>query len=93
MNITYESSEKAVHRIAPNLQSFARKERYSVTSKGRPKLTTRSNVGTLPGRTEPPPRATQIGPKSPFCARGEWKGLAWSLSALIIIIIIKKSLW
>jgi hypothetical protein len=45
MIIAYESGERVMHRIAPNLQSFARKERYSVTLKGRSKLTTWSNAG------------------------------------------------
>ena len=58
MNIAYEPREEAVHRLAPNLQSLARKERYSVTLKGRPLLAPWSNMG--PARTtELPPTATQ----------------------------------
>jgi hypothetical protein len=33
-----------VQRFAPNMQSFARKERYTVTWKGRPKL---SHLGAM----------------------------------------------
>ena len=66
MNIADESGEKAVHLLAPNMQWFARKERYQCHLERTFQIDTLEQCGPLPGRRKQAPRPHKRGAKSHF---------------------------